>query len=73
MQADLELEIAAVENLRPLKFAIFVDKERRGIIGFSKSDVLTVGAWAGYCGSRKFNANAAFTAGWIVCVVIEPD
>lgn len=73
MQTNLELEIAAVENLRPLKFTIFVDEERRGIIGFSNSDVLAVGAWAGYCGSCKFDANAALTAGWIVCVVIEPD
>lgn len=73
MQANLELEIAPVENLRPLKFAIFVDEERRGVIGFSNSDVLAIGAWAGYCGSCKFDANAALTAGWIVCVVIEPD
>lgn len=73
MQANLELEIAAVENLRPLKFAIFVNEERRGIIGFSNRDVLAVGAWAGYCGSCKFDANAALTAGWIVCVLIEPD
>ena len=73
MQADLKLEIAAVENFRPLKFAIFIHKERRGIIGFSNSDVLAVGAWAGHCGSCKFNTNAALTAGWVVCVVIEPD
>lgn len=73
MQADLELKIASVENLRPLKFAILVDEERRGIISFSNSDILAVGAWAGYCSSCKLNANAALTAGWVVCVVIEPD
>lgn len=73
MQANLELEIAAIENLRPLKFAIFVDEERRGIIGIGNSDILAVGTWAGYCGSCKFNTNAALTAGWIVCVVIKPD
>lgn len=73
MQANLQLEIATVENLRPLKFPIFVNEKRRGVIGFSNSDILSVGAWAGYCSSCKFDANAALTAGWIVWIVIEPN
>ena len=70
---DVQLEVAAVVELGPLQFAVVFGEQGAVAVGFGDGDVLPVGTRAGDCGAGKFDANAAFSRGRIVGVLVEPD
>lgn len=71
--ADLQLEVAAVVDFRPLQLAVGADQEAAGVVGFGEGDVLAVRAGAGDGGAGEFDADRAGSRRHVVGVVVQPD
>ena len=58
--ADLQLEVASVVHLGPLKLAVVFGQVVAGVIGFRETDILSVRTGARDGSACKFDSNASF-------------